>query len=202
MMIKPGLVAGFLIGTLCACSVGETMPPRPRDASGNFAPALAATPDARTSAALIDFMNTLAALPADARSAAIDALIRDFIRAPSPNSMLALALTLQQFAPDEAQSRTLRTWLATEPAIPAPMHERLHERLDAADRERRSARAETARVRHVDLRESELAEQVRAARAEVADYRAQLARAEAKIRALTSIEEEIGRSGSNTAEPP
>ena len=201
-MFRRRVVGGLLVVLLSACGAGETLRHRPAGVVDETAPILAAAPDARTSAALIGFMQALNALPADRHGDALDASIRDFMHARSSTSTLALALTLQVIAPDEEQARTLRAWLATQPAIPAAMDALLRERLEHSEHERRAVRAATARARELERRQTALAAQARDAHADAASLRAALTRAEAKIRALTSIEEEIGRSGSNAPEPP
>ena len=178
-MCRRSVVGGVLVVLLSACGAGETFRHRPAGVGDTGAPILAAAPDARTSAALVDFM-----------------------QARSPTSTLALALTLHVIAPDEEQTRTLRAWLATEPAIADALHALLRERIESSEQEHRAVRAATARARELERRETALAAQARRAHADAASLRAALTRAEAKIRALTSIEEEIRRSGSNEPEPP
>lgn len=201
-MCSRSVIGGVLVVLLSACGAGETFRHRPAGVGDTGAPILAAAPDARTSAALVDFMQALNALPADRRGDAVDASIRDFMHARSPTSTLALALTLHVIAPDEEQTRTLRAWLATEPAIADALHALLRERIESSEQEHRAVRAATARARELERRETALAAQARRAHADAASLRAALTRAEAKIRALTSIEEEIRRSGSNEPEPP
>ena len=200
-MLERGLIIGAFIVLLSACTSGGVIRVPPAGGADEVIPVLTATADARTSTALIDFINALNELPEDRRDAAISAAVHDFRHARSPTSTLTLAVTLQALPANEQQSRALRALLATEPALPTSLSRLLSERLDSYAQARRIARSDTARTRRIERHESALAEQARSARADAAALRAALARAEAKIRALTSIEEEIGRSGSNEPEP-
>lgn len=199
-MFERRLLSGVVVVLLSACGASGTYRTLPAGHADPAVPVLALNPDPRTSTALIAYLNQLHELTPDASPAAIDAALYEFGHARTPTSTLALAMTLQALSPGAEQAAALRELLASEPALPADLRTFLSERLAAYDQTRRLMRGEIARERRIEQRESILEEETQSAQAEAAELRAALARAEAKIRALTSIEEEIGRSGTHSTE--
>ncbi len=198
-MFERILLVGIVV-MLSACGASGTFRTAPAGRAESAVPVLAVNPDVRTSTALIEYLNQLHELTPHSSRAAIDMALHEFGHARTPMSTLTLALTLQTLAADAEHANVLRELLATEPALPTGLRTFLSERLGAYDQARRIVRGEIARERRIDQRESILQEETQSAQAEAARLRAALARAEAKIRALTSIEEEIGRSGTRSTE--